>query len=165
MGGQYGKSAALDQRYVAGQFVRKLDAFVSENGGVPEFLWNLPRLGPRTDRDVLDYRSRVEIQDSTTDHLPCRDARQVQRFSQLNASVRRRGQAPLQWARSTGWGIDKKNGKLANKNVILHGQSGVGKTRFILDIIKYRKIKPFPKSIVYMYMCGWAGPGGAKRIQ
>ena len=40
---------------------------------------------------------------------------------------------------------------LANHNTIIFGQTGVGKTHFILNVIRYRLIHPFPKKLYYMY--------------
>ena len=40
---------------------------------------------------------------------------------------------------------------LANHNTIIFGQTGAGKTCFILDVIRYKLIQPFPKNIYYMY--------------
>lgn len=40
---------------------------------------------------------------------------------------------------------------LANHNTIVYGQTGAGKTQFILRIIKERLIEPFPENIFYMY--------------
>ena len=40
---------------------------------------------------------------------------------------------------------------LANKNTIVFGQTGIGKTHFILDVIRKQLIEPFPKVIYYMY--------------
>ena len=40
---------------------------------------------------------------------------------------------------------------LANHNTIIFGQTGVGKTHFILNVIKQRLIHPFPKKLYYMY--------------
>ena len=40
---------------------------------------------------------------------------------------------------------------LANHNTIIFGQTGAGKTCFILDVIRYKLIHPFPKNIYYMY--------------
>ena len=41
---------------------------------------------------------------------------------------------------------------LANKNTIISGPTGSGKTQFILEIIRQRLINPFdPKNIYYMY--------------
>lgn len=40
---------------------------------------------------------------------------------------------------------------LANKNTIIFGQTGAGKTCFILEVIKQQLINPFPKKIYYMY--------------
>ena len=40
---------------------------------------------------------------------------------------------------------------LANHNTIIFGQTGVGKTHFILNVIKHRLIHPFPKKLYYMY--------------
>lgn len=40
---------------------------------------------------------------------------------------------------------------LANHNTIIFGQTGAGKTQFILRIIKERLIHPFPENIFYMY--------------
>ena len=40
---------------------------------------------------------------------------------------------------------------LANHNTIIFGQTGAGKTQFILRVIKDKLIEPFPKRIYYMY--------------
>jgi len=40
---------------------------------------------------------------------------------------------------------------LANKNTIIFGQTGAGKTQFILQVIREKLITPFPKNIYYMY--------------
>ena len=40
---------------------------------------------------------------------------------------------------------------LANHNTIVYGQTGAGKTQFILRVIKERLIEPFPENIFYMY--------------
>ena len=40
---------------------------------------------------------------------------------------------------------------LANKNTIIFGQTGAGKTHFILEVIKQKLIHPFPKKIYYMF--------------
>lgn len=40
---------------------------------------------------------------------------------------------------------------IANRNTIVFGQTGVGKTYFVLEVIKNRMIHPFPKNIYYMY--------------
>jgi len=40
---------------------------------------------------------------------------------------------------------------LANHNTIIFGQTGAGKTCFILDVIRYKLVHPFPKKIYYMY--------------
>ena len=40
---------------------------------------------------------------------------------------------------------------LANHNTIIFGQTGAGKTQFILRVIKEKLIHPFPESIYYMY--------------
>lgn len=40
---------------------------------------------------------------------------------------------------------------LANHNTIVYGQTGAGKTQFILRVIKERLIEPFPNKIFYMY--------------
>ena len=39
----------------------------------------------------------------------------------------------------------------ANYNTIIFGQTGSGKTHFILNVIRRKKITPFPKNIFYMY--------------
>ena len=50
---------------------------------------------------------------------------------------------------------------LANKNTIIFGQTGAGKTYFMLEVIRQKLIHPFPKNIYYMYnieqdfMCRW----------
>ena len=40
---------------------------------------------------------------------------------------------------------------LANHNTIVFGQTGAGKTQFILKVIERKLIEPFPKNIFYMY--------------
>ena len=40
---------------------------------------------------------------------------------------------------------------LANKNTIIFGQTGAGKTHFMLEVIRQKLIHPFPKNIYYMY--------------
>ena len=40
---------------------------------------------------------------------------------------------------------------LASKNTIVFGQTGVGKTHFILEVIRQKLIEPFPNVIYYMY--------------
>jgi len=40
---------------------------------------------------------------------------------------------------------------LANHNTIIFGQTGAGKTHFILEVIRQKLIHPFPKNIYYMY--------------
>ena len=40
---------------------------------------------------------------------------------------------------------------LANKNTIIFGQTGAGKTYFMLEVIRQKLIHPFPKKIYYMY--------------
>ena len=40
---------------------------------------------------------------------------------------------------------------LANKNTIIFGQTGAGKTYFMLEVIRQKLIHPFPKHIYYMY--------------
>lgn len=51
---------------------------------------------------------------------------------------------------------------LANKNTIISGPTGLGKTQFILELICQKLVYPFPKNIYYMYkveqefMCTWA---------
>ena len=40
---------------------------------------------------------------------------------------------------------------LANHNCIIFGQTGAGKTQFILKVIKKKLIEPFPENIYYMY--------------
>ena len=40
---------------------------------------------------------------------------------------------------------------LANHNTIVYGQTGAGKTQFILRVIRERLIEPFPENIFYMY--------------
>jgi len=53
---------------------------------------------------------------------------------------------------------------IANHNCIIYGATNVGKTTFMLRILKERLITPFPKRIVYMYsvsqpfMKTWNGP-------
>ena len=43
---------------------------------------------------------------------------------------------------------------LANKNTIISGPTGSGKTQFVLDVIRQKLIHPFPKNIYYMYKVG-----------
>ena len=40
---------------------------------------------------------------------------------------------------------------LANHNTIVFGQTGAGKTQFILRLLREKLIEPFPKNIYYMY--------------
>ena len=40
---------------------------------------------------------------------------------------------------------------MANHNCIIYGCTGVGKTHFMLRVIKERLVEPFPNSITYMY--------------
>lgn len=40
---------------------------------------------------------------------------------------------------------------LANKNTIIFGQTGAGKTHYILEVIRQRLIHPFPQKVYYMY--------------
>ena len=40
---------------------------------------------------------------------------------------------------------------IANHNCIIYGSTGVGKTHFMLRILKERLIEPFPSNIVYLY--------------
>jgi hypothetical protein len=40
---------------------------------------------------------------------------------------------------------------LANHNTIIYGQTGAGKTHFILNVIQQKLVHPFPKNIYYMY--------------
>ena len=40
---------------------------------------------------------------------------------------------------------------LANHNTIIYGQTGAGKTHFILEVIRQKLVYPFPKNIYYMY--------------
>ena len=40
---------------------------------------------------------------------------------------------------------------LANKNTIIFGATGVGKTEFILEVIRQRLVHPFPRNIFYLY--------------
>ena len=40
---------------------------------------------------------------------------------------------------------------IANHNCIIYGATNVGKTTFMLEILKQRLIEPFPSHIVYMY--------------
>jgi hypothetical protein len=40
---------------------------------------------------------------------------------------------------------------LANHNTIIYGQTGAGKTHFILNVIQQKLVYPFPKNIYYMY--------------
>ena len=40
---------------------------------------------------------------------------------------------------------------IANHNCIIYGATNVGKTTFMLEVLKRRLIEPFPKHIVYMY--------------
>ena len=39
----------------------------------------------------------------------------------------------------------------ANYNTIIFGQTGVGKTQFMLNVIRRKNITPFPENIFYMY--------------
>ena len=40
---------------------------------------------------------------------------------------------------------------LANHNTIIFGQTGAGKTHFILNVIKNKLVYPFPNKLYYMY--------------
>ena len=40
---------------------------------------------------------------------------------------------------------------LANHNTIIYGQSGCGKTHFILKVLEKKLIEPFPDNIYYFY--------------
>ena len=40
---------------------------------------------------------------------------------------------------------------LANHNTIIFGPTGVGKTQFILEVIRQKLVEPFPENIYYMY--------------
>ena len=40
---------------------------------------------------------------------------------------------------------------LANKNTIIFGQTGAGKTWFMLELIRQRLVHPFPKQVYYMF--------------
>ena len=40
---------------------------------------------------------------------------------------------------------------LANKNTIIFGQTGVGKTQFMLEVIRQKLVYPFPTTVYYMY--------------
>ena len=40
---------------------------------------------------------------------------------------------------------------LANHNTIIFGQTGAGKTHFILNVIKNKLVHPFPNKLYYMY--------------
>ena len=40
---------------------------------------------------------------------------------------------------------------LANHNTIISGPTGVGKTEFILEVIRSKLVQPFPKHVYYMY--------------
>ena len=40
---------------------------------------------------------------------------------------------------------------LANHNCIIFGQTGAGKTQFILRVIREKLVEPFPKNVYYMY--------------
>ena len=40
---------------------------------------------------------------------------------------------------------------LANHNTIIFGQTGAGKTQFMLEVIKQKLIHPFPKHVYYMF--------------
>ena len=40
---------------------------------------------------------------------------------------------------------------IANHNCIIYGATNVGKTTFMLEVLKQKLIHPFPKNIVYMY--------------
>ena len=39
----------------------------------------------------------------------------------------------------------------ANYNTIIFGQTGDGKTQFMLNVIRRKNITPFPENIFYMY--------------
>ena len=43
---------------------------------------------------------------------------------------------------------------LANKNTIISGPTGSGKTQFVLDVIRQKLIHPFPKETVEMFILG-----------
>jgi len=40
---------------------------------------------------------------------------------------------------------------IANHNTIIYGSTGVGKTHFMLRVLKERLIHPFPKHVTYLY--------------
>lgn len=40
---------------------------------------------------------------------------------------------------------------LANHNTIIFGQTGAGKTQFVLNVIRHRLVYPFPENVYYMY--------------
>ena len=40
---------------------------------------------------------------------------------------------------------------LANHNTIVFGQTGAGKTHFMLEVIRHKLVHPFPENIYYMY--------------
>ena len=40
---------------------------------------------------------------------------------------------------------------LASRNTIIFGPTGIGKTQFILEVIRQQLIHPFPENIYYMY--------------
>ena len=40
---------------------------------------------------------------------------------------------------------------ITNKNAIIFGQTGAGKTYFILEVMRQRLIHPFPQDVYYMY--------------
>ena len=40
---------------------------------------------------------------------------------------------------------------IANHNTIIFGQTGAGKTHFILNVIRQKLVHPFPKKLFYMY--------------
>ena len=40
---------------------------------------------------------------------------------------------------------------LANHNTIIFGQTGVGKTQFMLEVIRQKLVHPFPKHVYYMF--------------
>ena len=42
---------------------------------------------------------------------------------------------------------------LANKNTLIFGPTGAGKTEFMLDVIRQRLVYPFPENVYYMYNC------------
>ena len=40
---------------------------------------------------------------------------------------------------------------LANKNIMIYGQTGAGKTEFMLEVIRQKLVHPFPENVYYMY--------------